>query len=816
MNESNSEEFSMLLSDFIARNQPKNSHRPPKRARASTSDVEDDGLVDQRPVSKARRGGRGISIWEPFVTPSVNGKYACIMEYCGTKLTIDAIGKHGKRLKLWNSVKLHFKSHHPAQYSQIVSKKDEQQNQEECGSQDTAISHAVTKLTQRQISSRRIDLGLDEKSLFYASYSHAQAVCGFPKSMSQAPAYRRVFASFCCDILPPCPATINKHQKLMSDFIKRKQNDEFASIISEYHNMFNEIQSFPIVSGQYDLYRTSLNEKQEVIGGYIQIINPETLSNFRICLGIHQIDESTTGYNICNFFHDMLVRNEVIRKEENIIMNKFIFSVTTDTANNMTNSVTSQMGAIHFSCMNHRLHLAVVDAIDWKSSGLRLSEFPDANEILDKIMNSEESIEEILRDKTNGNNRSAPAFQVALCKMSALGAHFSRSAKSASEFRAAQTNACGETTVPCLWNKTRWSGMYSALLSHYTCIENGLIKFIQDQERNFNQKLFDAIKINDQHSIIITDLMSILAPVNELTLFLQSDGRSVGECYIEVMFCCLDLLNDTIVNPINSVAKEVYNLHASVAEFRKRLFKSICERIINPVSDEIIFSIFTSRLLISKMEYICSKVASNKGLFESFWDGLFGTCLPDKESAVDIFNCFKMRFISIAKNRIASLVKLASVSASANVAESNHLRFKDRMCMTTKSEYELFLIQKKSMSMASATTMTPEEEATLFTEAILAIDANTPERVFWVRNKLRFKRIFLEYLKTRAMAASSSNTESLFSLTSRSVTDDRTNLDIETLTNMIKIKSYDANDDFLKSYAKQYAMNTSSSSTLNI
>lgn len=75
--------------------------------------------------------------------------------------------------------------------------------------------------------------------------------------------------------------------------------------------------------------------------------------------------------------------------------------------------------------------------------------------------------------------RNPPPFQLAICKLSIIGAYFSRSANASLKLKNFQQARKKTISIPTVWNKTRWSGLYESLVTHYNSIQNGLNEFLQ-------------------------------------------------------------------------------------------------------------------------------------------------------------------------------------------------------------------------------------------------------------------------------------------------------------------------------------------------
>lgn len=352
-----------------------------KRSRTSAFGALFEPQSDEENIpSKQRKGGRGESVWAPYIKIIGGGKCKCLEENCTTILQLESSNsKTKKTIKLWSTVKNHYRLMHNEVYARIVSGK-----KDNISSPSSLHSFPINIPKQQPLSNRKIGLTPMELHIFHCSYADACAAVGFSKNLSQKPRFRRAFETLGSDITLPCPNTINNWHDRLAKCIKENQKNEVFSFIADARKSLNNNIHFPLISGQYDLYKSDLKCHQELLGAHISITNPNSPSSHAICLGIVEINTSSSGVDISKIFQTLMKNHKLLENEDSNEISRIFHSITTDSASNMEKSATD-IGVIHYRCLCHRLHLAVQDSLELKKTKLELDAFPAPNNIFLKL-----------------------------------------------------------------------------------------------------------------------------------------------------------------------------------------------------------------------------------------------------------------------------------------------------------------------------------------------------------------------------------------------------------------------------------------------
>lgn len=747
--------------------------------------------------SKQRKGGRSESAWAPYINMIGGGKCKCLEENCTTILQLESINSKTKKpIKLWSSVKNHYRLMHNERYAKIVSGR-----KDDFTSPTSSQPFPINIPEQQPLSNRKIGLTPMEFHTFHCSYADACAALGFSKNLSQKPRFRRVFESIGCDITLPCPSTINNWHDRLTKCIKENQRNEVFSFIAEARKLLSNNACFPLISGQYDLYKSDLKCHQELLGAHITITNPNNLSTHRICLGIEEVNTSSSGVDISKIFQTLMINHGLLEKDDLNEMSNILYSITTDSASNMEKSVTD-IGVINFRCLCHRLHLAVQDSLELKKTKLELDAFPTPNDIFLKLSGSNESLPHLLRHDMH----NPPSFLLAICKLSIIGAYFSRSANASLKLRRFQQQRRKTISLPTVWNKTRWSGLYESLVTHYNAIQNGLSEFLQLNLDDLQENVAEGMRIDKNHEQVVLELLSVLQGVFDLTKKLQKPSLSIGEGYMHCVFTCLELFADFVTCYQSSELLQVGAMDSSVVQFRRNLLQNICSRIIHNLEDEILFSIFSNAELLSRFEYACSEVEKKDGGSQIFWNYT--------HNDIGYFESSKCRFISFTTRFIPRFTASASIVNENQIDQTQ----KKEVVYNIEGGYQSYRVAKKKKNASSSNAgLSPKELSKLFLDTIS--QSQETEDVFWLMHRGKFAPIFMKLLQNRSISASSSDTESLFSKVSHAIPADRRSTDIESLVNMVKIKSYDVSNELItkcvKNHIDKQSQNTQNAQSSN-
>lgn len=672
---------------------------------------------------------------------------------------------------------------HNEVFARIVSGK-----KDNISSPSSLHSFPINIPKQQPLSNRKIGLTPMELHIFHCSYADACAAVGFSKNLSQKPRFRRAFETLGCDITLPCPNTINNWHDRLAKCIKENQKNEVFSFIADARKSLNNNIHFPLISGQYDLYKSDLKCHQELLGAHISITNPNTLSSHTICLGIEEINTSSSGVDISKIFQTLMKNHGLLEKEDLNEMSSVLHSVTTDSASNMEKSATD-IGVIHYRCLCHRLHLAVQDSLELNKTKLELDAFPTPNDIFLKLSGSNESLNNLLRH----DMRNPPPFQLAICKLSIIGAYFSRSANASLKLKNFQQARKKTISIPTVWNKTRWSGLYESLVTHYNSIQNGLNEFLQLNLAEVQCNVAEGMKLDKNHEQVVLELLSILKAIYDLTKKLQKSSLSIGEGYMHCVFACLELLADTVICYQSSEVLRVEIMDVSVIEFRRNLLQNICSRIIHNLEDETLFSIFTNAELLTRFEYACEEVERKDDGSKIFWNR--------NRDYFGFFESSKHRFISFAAKIIQRFTGSYAIINENSIDQVQ----KNEVIYNVEGGFQSFFVEKKKKNASSSsnnTGLSPKGLSQLFFDSISK--SQEAEDIFWMKNREKFVPIFMKLLQNRSISASSSDTESLFSKISHAIPADRRSTDIESLVNMVKIKSYDVSNELIIKCVKNH------------
>jgi len=580
----------------------------------------------------------------------------------------------------------------------------------------------------------------------------------------------------------PCPRTIRTYQSALAQECLRTLQRQIKNI-ARYSVL-------PLISIQTDVW--SDHERNQEMGVRITAFDPLAMKCVAFVLPLVLAEGGKLNADA--------EASLVLKSLENIQLEPAkVYTSTTDNAQVAVNGSIAA-GFVSMRCKAHTSNLVLKDNTPIHSSKDEIS-------VEEDVLFEEYSAKGVVSRRVTRH----------LALVAARAAHFNRSALSQRlliDWQASKKKT-EQTFKP--YAITRWTGLFDAVSRDLEIFEDGATEFFKKygpQNPMLHKVRPSPDTIPDGRLI-----RTLLYPLYRLTIEYERDDISLAEGVIGALNTYSEYCGSRIkcVNGSGYVYEEVNNkeriktmekadLNEDIQSFRDGIAGSVLERLLKDVDDVSLLSIFLDPKSVALLRMFASapikkvkKVAND--ISERFKSIKFD--ILEKMSAV-----YNSRSRGKPERKDESVASVADADADADEIEDLDEEEIAGMTMDERFEREQRYMKKQKLQDDNDEAREShmrflEEELARF---VSARDGSRQQDLqFWKERNEFFPNLFHIYVQSRGIRPSTARLESVFSLASNAVPDQRQSMSTATLNNLLVLKTFPVTMELIAKAARTMA-----------
>lgn len=640
----------------------------------------------------------------------------------------------------------------------------------------------------------RMAISKFDATMLMMQMADTAAQCNLPMSIYEAPGFRQLLSTIGLykengTLIAPCAETIRKYQSCLAQEALEKQIVR-VSLVADFTTVM------PLLSIQNDVWTTHNGE--QVMGINVSGVDPVRVKRFVVKVPLMPAtEESLTSQAEAAMVNRGLAQLKLSPEK--------IYSSTTDNA-----AVASKgsviNGVVPIFCLVHSTALALSDSVDIADS-------------------RNYDIESLEQDDGSGNavNNSVddPVGQY-LLGVAARAAFFNRSSKAERLLQAYLLENKKASMSFKTWSPTRWTGVYDAALRDLELIKllpksfwTDLVSACDISKQKARARLVpgETALINGRYTL------SILNVFYQLTKELQSEDMTYAEAYYHILIAAdrlgsrkLSLLPRGPDEKNDKISYEA--ILPGFGKFRMNLLLSLEERLLQDIPDEMIVNLALDPPLLRRFKNF-RQVAGTKSTQE----------ISDKILSSVESEAVEQRLL----NSMAKVIRERSPSVGKKQAESkeNDSPVPDSVLPSSATQRSLDndddddddivlrIKRVEKQQLESKTQRKPSGNALeeSYDLARVELEAFKAKRLiadenaaleFWENYATTFPNLFIVALQSFSVRPCNARIESDFSVAAAAVPKQRESLTLESLNNILTLKSTKLSSFDILAATRQY------------
>ncbi len=529
----------------------------------------------------------------------------------------------------------------------------------------------------------------------------------------------------------PSPPTVRKYGKLINEKMKELKSNDIKSLVKSM--------LIPRATAYCDLYKDFSG--RHILGLSICITDRNSLQPKLFFLGVNEFKESHTSALLSSEIIKILHAHSILPTKATDATS-VLHALVTDNANNML-STSNNLWLYSQPCLSHQLHLIVMEKI-----GIKLK-----NQSRYKVMDeNDDTIDDEYETILNGSSYLSNLQRI-VTQTKILSSHFHRSNMKQKWMKYNHRKQGIPILAKILF--TRWSSIFVGLEKHY--------QFINKNKNDFIQKYLETVPNIDEYlrgniigdpvgdRSLILELLSVMKPIQDLTLQLQQKNISIASALLNIHRCTKKLKANEIPIYNSELMLDRSKMDQSVVEFADNVANELRMRF------QISSTSLSQEHLLAFFLYPYERKCIINGL------GIRNT---DKFK-----ERFKIEFQSVAIKIGMKLEKVQKMENKDIMMNNGDDGFTPKRKRNVKIEEKF-----------------EEQVDAFYADSVNSKEEDESSESYWKRKKDDYNILFELFLRSRSICPSTACVESFFSSISRTFSSQKPNMSLSTLSTIMEIK----------------------------